>query len=626
LSSLTVTFEPDGKKVMVKAGTNILQAAKEAGVGIRSECGGKGVCGKCKVIIKSADAVSKMSSVEEKLLSKHEIEEGYRLSCQTRILKNVVVMVPPESRVETRKIELYGIERSVEINPLIRKVHVELEKPTLSDVKPDLERLLEAVEERLGIRGALEFDFDILKGLPEILRSSNWDVTAVLWNNRLINVESRDTTNEMFGVAVDIGTSKIVCHLVDLKSGKTIAVGSIENPQVLYGEDVISRITYASNGVLNLNSLQRLVIEGINKILGEACQNAGIDPNRVYEAVVVGNTAMHHLFLGIQPKYLALSPYTPAVKRSISIAAKNLSIGNMNTNGVVTTLPIIAGFVGADAVADILATGMHESEDNTLLVDIGTNTEIVVGNKEDMICCSCASGPAFEGAHIKDGMKAVTGAIERVRITSNLEVEYETIGGGKPRGLCGSAVIDAVAEMFKHGIIDCHGRFNPNMATPRLKRTDGVEFIIAWQNETATEKEITITQKDIIELQLAKAAIYTGCSILLKRKKLEEKDIDTLFIAGAFGNYINPENAKVIGLIPDVPTDKIQFIGNTAVTGAKMALISKEIRQTAESLIRTIRYHELAADPNFNSEFINAIPIPNRIAERFPSVKKYICF
>jgi uncharacterized 2Fe-2S/4Fe-4S cluster protein (DUF4445 family) len=335
---------------------------------------------------------------------------------------------------------------------------------------------------------------------------------------------------------------------------------------------------------------------------------------------------MHHLFLGIQPKFLALSPYTPAVKRSISIAAKNLNVGNMNTNAVVTTLPIIAGFVGADAVADILATGMHESEDNALLVDIGTNTEIVVGNKEDMICCSCASGPAFEGVHIKDGMKAVSGAIEKVSITPNLEVEYETIGGEKPRGLCGSAVIDAVAEMFKHNIIDQHGKFNPNVETPRLKRTDEgfLEFIIAWRNETATGREITITQRDVRELQLAKAAIHTGCSILLKKRKLEEKEINTLFLAGAFGNYINPENAKVIGLIPDVPAEKIKFVGNTAVMGAKMALLSKGIRQAAESLIRVVRYHELAADPDFNSEFINAIPIPNRVIDKFPSAKKYV--
>jgi len=624
LSGLTVTFEPDGKKARVKAGTTVLQAAKEASVSIRSECGGRGVCGKCKGIIRSADAVSEMSSAEKKLLSQPEIEEGYRLSCQTRILSNVVVMVPSESRIEASKIEVYGVERKVEINPLVRKIHVELKKPTLSDVKPDLERLLEAIEEQLEI-GLLEFGFDVLKELPETLRRSNWNVAVVLWNNRVINVESGDAADEMFGMAVDIGTSKIVCHLVDLKSGETVAVGSVENPQVLYGEDVVSRITYASMGNPNLNSLRKLVVDGIDKVFGEVCQKAGIDPNKVYEAVVVGNTAMHHLFLGIQPKYLALSPYTPAIKRSICLAAKNLDIDSMNPRGVVTTFPIIAGFVGADAVAAILATGMHESEDNALLVDIGTNTEIIMGNREDMICCSCASGPAFEGAHIKDGMKAVTGAIERLRITANLEVEYETIGVGKPRGLCGSAVIDAVAEMFKHGIIDYHGRFNPNGTTPRLKRTDGgLEFIIAWQNETATGKEITVTQKDIREIQLAKAAIYSGCSILMKKKKLSEKNVNTLFIAGAFGNYINPENAKVIGLIPDIPTAKIKFVGNTAVTGAKMALISRKARKSINSILRVVQYHELAADPNFNSEFINALYIPHKIIDRFSSIKKYL--
>ena len=618
-------FEPDGKRVRVEAGITILQAVKEAGIIIRSECGGRGVCGKCKVIVKNADAISEISSIERKLLSQCEIEEGYRLSCQTRIFKDVMIMIPLESRVETRKMEVHGVERRVEINPIIRKVYVELKEPTLSDIKPDLERLLEAVEERLGIRGVLEFDFNVLRKLPEILRSSKWNVTAVLWSNRLIDVEPGDTTNEIFGMAVDIGTSKIVCHLVDLKSGETLAVGSMENPQILYGEDVISRIAYASSSNHNLDSLQKLVVDGINKVFVEVCQKAGVNPDKVYEAVVVGNTAMHHLFLGIQPKYLALSPYTPAFKGSITLMAKNLNINQMNSGGIITTLPLIAGFVGADAVADILATGIHESEDNVLLVDIGTNTEIIVGNKEDMICCSCASGPAFEGVHIKDGMKAVTGAIERIRITRNFEVEYETIGGVKPRGLCGSAVIDVVAEMFKHGIIDCNGKFNLSVSIPRLKRTErGFEFVIAWQNETATGREITITQKDIRELQLAKAAIYTGCSILMRKKNLREYDISTLFIAGAFGNYINPENAKIIGLIPDIPTEKIKFVGNTAVMGAKMALISKEVRQTAESLSKLVRYHELAADPDFHSEFINAIPIPNRIIDRFPSVKTYI--
>jgi uncharacterized 2Fe-2S/4Fe-4S cluster protein (DUF4445 family) len=622
-SELRVFFEPNGRRVKTEAGTTALEAAKKAGVGIRSECGGKGVCGKCKIIIKSSEAVSEMSCAERKLLSQHDVEEGYRLACQTIILKDVMILIPPESRIETRKIEVYGIERGVELNPLIRKLHVKLSEPTLSDIRPDLERLIEAVEEQLKMNEALGFNFEVLEKLPDTLRISNWDVTVVLWNNKIINVECGNTANEMFGLAVDIGTSKIVGHLVNLKTGETVAAGSFENPQVIYGEDVISRITYASTGSSNLDALQKLVVDGVNNVLGEACQKAKVNPDKVYETVVVGNTAMHHLFLGIQPKYLAISPYTPALRRSISVESKNLNI-KMYSNGLVTALPIIAGFVGADALADLLATGMHESDDSSLLIDVGTNTEIIVGKKEDIICCSCASGPAFEGAHIKHGIKAVTGAIERVCITPNLEVEYETIGDEKPRGICGSAVLDAVAEMFKHGIIDHHGKFNSNVATPRLKRTaEGLEFIIAWPNETVTGKEITVTQKDIREIQLAKAAIYAGCSILMKKKKLNEENVDTLFMAGAFGNYMNPENAKIIGLIPDIPIEKIKFVGNAAVTGAKMALISKKARESVNSLLKVIRYHELAADPNFNSEFINAIPIPNKIIHRFPSVKKY---
>lgn len=610
MSIAILTFEPDGKKVRVKAGVTVLQAAKDAGIGIRSECGGKGTCGKCKVIIKDAHSVTEISSVEKNTLSQREIKDGYRLSCQAKILKDVVVMVPPESRIGTRKFMLYGVEREVEINPLVKKIYVQLKKPTLSDVGADLERLLEALEKYMENRDALDFDFDILRELPEILRRSNWKVTVVLWDNKVINVEPGDTTNEMFGAAVDIGTSKIVCHLVNLKSGETLAVGSIENPQILYGEDIISRITYASKGNHNLNSLRKLIIDGLLKVLVEVCQKAGVSLNKVYEVVAVGNTAMHHLFLGIQPKYLALSPYTPVVKKLISLPAKILNL-NINPNGIITIPPIIAGFVGADAVADILATGIHESEDNTLLVDIGTNTEIIVGNRDDLMCCSCASGPAFEGAHIKDGMKAATGAIERVRITADLEVEYETIGGGKPRGLCGSAVVDAIAEMFKRDIIDRYGKFNPNVVTPRLKKTKrGMEFVIAWQNETATGKEITITQRDIRELQLAKAAIYTGCSILLKRKNLKEKEINTLFIAGAFGNYINPENAKVIGLIPNVPTENIKFVGNTAVAGAKMALVSCKMRESMKTILKIVRYYELATDPDFNSTFINSLLFP----------------
>jgi len=606
-----VVFEPEGKKIKTSFGTTVFQVANEAGVGIRSECGGGGSCGKCRVIIRNSDAVSKVTGAERKHLSQSEIDSGYRLACQTRILQNVAVIIPPESRLESRKIQVLGLERKVGLNPSLKKFHVLLPKPTLSDIKPDLERLLDILSKQIQSVRDLEIDYEILKDLPSTLRDANWDVTVTVWSDRIIAVEPSDTSSDLFGFAVDIGTSKIVGHLVDLTSGKTVAVGSIENPQIIHGEDVMTRITFATTNNTNLETLQKLVVDGVNKVLHEACEKARVDPNAVYEVVAVGNTAMHHFFLGIQPKYVALSPYTPALKRLISLTAKELNI-KVNRGGIVTVLPIIAGFVGADAVADVLATGIHESKEISLLVDIGTNTEIFLGNKDDLLCCSCASGPAFEGAHIKHGMKAITGAIERVRMGPDLEVEYETIGDVKPSGLCGSAVIDVVAEMLKNGVIDQHGRFNSNIKTKRIRKNNETEFVVVWNNETATGRAITVTQKDINEVQLAKAAIYTGCSILMKRKNVKEKDIDRVFIAGAFGNYINPENAKIIGLIPDVPTEKIKFVGNTAVTGAKMALTSKEMRKKAEQITDKVRYLELANAPDFNQEFIKALFIPHK--------------
>jgi len=606
--NVLVVFEPRGRRVGVPFGSTISCAAKEAGISIRSECGGKGSCGKCKVIVKDPRAVSKVTKAERRHLSKSEINLGYRLACQTMVLRNVTVMIPPESRLEFRKIQVLGLERKVESSPSLKKFHVLLPKPTLSDIKPDLERLLDSLPQQTLKISELEIDYEILKKLPTTLRDANWDVTVTVWDDhRIIAVEHGDTSSELFGFAVDIGTSKIVGHLVDLTTGKTVAIGSTENPQIIHGEDVMSRITFVMNNDANLETLQKLTVDGVNEVLHEVCEKAGVDPNRIYEVVAVGNTAMHHFFLRIQPKYLALSPYTPALKKPISLPAKELNI-KVNRGGIVTVLPIIAGFVGADAIADVLATGIHESEELSLLVDIGTNTEIFLGNKDDLLCCSCASGPAFEGAHIKHGMKAVTGAIERIRIDPDLEVEYETIGRVKPSGLCGSAVVDVVAEMFKNGVIDQRGRFNSDIKTKRIRKNNSeTEFIIAWDNETATGKEITVTQKDINEIQLAKAAIYTGCTLLMKRKKLKERDIDRVFVAGAFGNYINPENAKAIGLIPDVSREKIMFVGNTAVVGAKMALISKEMRKRAGQIANKVRYLELASDSDFDREFIKAL-------------------
>jgi len=622
---ITVTFEPEGRRVRVPSETSIFQAAREAGVGIRTECGGEGTCGKCRVIVDNKSAVTEVVDAEKAHLSPREIDLGYRLACRTILKQNVTVMVPEESRIGARKIQIIGLERPVPLNPSVKKFHVVLPKPTLSDVRPDLKRLLDHLEDVYGLKG-LEIEYEILKKLPDILRDADWGFTVAIWNDRvIIAVEAGDTSDKLLGLAIDIGTSKIVGYVVDLITGQTLGVGSVENPQVMHGEDVISRITFAMDGEEKLRVLQKLAVEGVNDVLHEACTQANVDANNVYEATVAGNTAMHHFLLAIQPKYLALAPYTPAVRKSINVKAKELGI-EINLNGVVYTLPIIAGFVGADAVGDVLSSGIHESGELSLLLDIGTNTEVFVGNAEDILSCSCASGPAFEGAHIKHGMKAVTGAIEKVRISpETYETEYETVGDVKPVGLCGSAMVDVVAEMLKGGIINQHGRFSSSIKTPRLKMVDAIpEFVLAWGNETATRKEIAVTQKDINEIQLAKAAMFTGCSILMKRKRVKREDLDRVFIAGAFGSYINPENAKFIGLVPDVPTEKIRFVGNTAVTGAKMALISREARETAEALSKKVRYLELAIDPDFSQEFTYALVIPHKDLDRFPSVRKHL--
>jgi len=623
---ITVTFQPEGRRVKVQPQTSIFQAASEAGIGIRTECGGEGICGKCRVIIKNRSAVNEVTDAETTHLSPHEIDLGYRLACRTILKQNITVMVPEESRIGARKIQISGLERPVPLNPSVKKFHVLLPKPTLSDVRPDSKRLIDHLEDEHGLE-TLEIDYELLRKLPDIVRDANWDFTVAIWNDRvIIAIEAGDTSDKLLGLAIDIGTSKIVGYVVDLTTGQTVGIGSVENPQVMYGEDVISRITFAMAGEEKLRVLQKLAVEGVNDVLHEACTQANANPNHIYEAVVAGNTAMHHFLLAIQPKYLALSPYTPAVKKPIKVKAKELGV-KIHRNGVIYVLPVIAGFVGADAVADVLSSGIYESEELSLLLDIGTNTEVFVGNAEDILSCSCASGPAFEGAHIKYGMKAVTGAIEKVRISPDTyEVEYETIGGDvKPVGLCGSAMVDVIAEMLKSGIINQHGRFSPNIKTPRLKTVNNVpEFVVAWENETATRKEITVTQKDINELQLAKAAMFTGCSIVMKRKRVKREDLDRVFIAGAFGNYINPENAKFIGLVPDVPTEKIVFVGNTSITGAKMALISREARETAEAISRRVRYVELAIDPDFSQEFSYALLIPHKDLDRFSSVKEHL--
>lgn len=617
--SVAVRFEPEGRVVRAESAENLRILANEAGVFIRSDCNGDGTCGKCRIVIaENGESLGGLTASEHDLLTQKEVLHGYRLACQISVKESIVVRIPEESGLRIRQVQSTGLERKVHVNPNVKKVHVRIPQPTLNDVLPDSERLILAL--RHGEQFSdLRIDPDLLPALPRLLREWAWDITAVLPTpGQVCALEKGDTTSQMYGYAVDIGTSKLVGVLVDLTTGETLNTLFVENPQLVFGEDIMSRMSFAMKAQENSLKLKSSLLSAINQLLERSCSKAQITPSQVYEVVVVGNTAMHHFLLGIESRYLALSPYVPALKGAINLHAKDVGVIS-HPHANVHVLPLIAGYVGADAVADVLASGIWKSDELSFLLDIGTNTELFVGTRNHIVSCSCASGPAFEGAHIRQGMKAVHGAIERVRIEpSTLNVEYETVGSEKPVGICGSGILDAVAELLRRHVIDMKGRFQKIESNRLIEISGERAFILARNDETSTGDPVVVTQKDIGEVQLAKAAIHAGCSVLLSRVGVKATDLRRLYIAGSFGNYVNPTSAKLLGLIPEVPTEIIEFVGNTAIVGAKMCLISAEMRAEAKAIGEEVRYIELGADPSFSKDFAASMYLPHQDASLYP--------
>jgi len=603
--TICVVIQPFELRMRVRKGSIFYKVIQDAGVQLSSICGGQGRCGKCHVVItKGQGSINKPTKVELEQLSVQEVTHGVRLACQVKVQGNVEVYVPRESLVTQIRLQTEGIETKVKPLPYVKKFYVKLRRPTLQSLEPDLERLLKSMA-RQGVHPHI-IPVEVLRSLPETLRAANWKITVTVWSNReILDVEGGDTRNACYGLAVDVGTTKIASYLVNLSTGENVAVSSMINPQVSYGEDVITRITYAVKDEKETWELQRKVVDGVNHLIAECCSKHEVDRRHIYEVTVVGNTAMHHLFLGIYPKYLALSPYVPAIKGSVNLKAKELDL-DVNPNANIHFLPVVAGFVGSDCVADILATGLFKEKNLSLLLDIGTNTEVVVGNKESLVACSCASGPAFEGAHIKHGMRASSGAIESVKIEPRtLNVSFRTIGNVEPKGLCGSGIVDVIAEMLKVGIIDEKGAFIHKAGSSRVRINENGEreFVVVQAGEKGS-KDIVVTQKDIRQIQLAKAAIRSGISILMHEMDIRPEQIKRVYIAGAFGTYINPASARVIGMIPPVPLNIVRSVGNAAGTGAKIALISGKARKTCEKISECVKYIELAAHPNFHSFFM----------------------
>ncbi len=621
-----VSFQPEGRRLEVSVGSKIIDVVRQAGIDIQTPCGDLGLCGRCRAVLtKGGELVEPPTDAELSLLSREELDEGYRLTCQCVVAKpgHIVVTVPDESRVGHQRMVVAGYAPQFKVAPVVSKVVVELKAPLLERISADSDQLLSVLN---GMGHQVDsMSLEAMRLLPETLRQGGWVLTAVLRGREVLSLEPGDTLERLQGFAVDVGTTKLAGYLVDLSTGETVATASLPNPQISYGEDVISRVTYWSESQEKAEEIQRAVILGVNRLLKEVCLAANASPSEIYDVTVVGNTAMHHIFFGISPRYTAVSPFPVAVKQPFDVRAKDLGV-ETNPAVYIHALPPIAGFVGSDTVAGILATEIYRSEEIRLFIDIGTNAEIVVGNCEQLTCCSSPAGPAFEGRHIKHGMRASTGAIETVWIDpEDYSVGYKTVDDAKPRGICGSGIIDTVAQLFKTGVIGRTGRFN-QVDSSRLRNLGGknAEFVIAWKTETEHGQDVTMTSHDIQEVLLAKAAVYSGASILMKRLGLEVKDIQRLYVAGAFGTYVDVTSSLLIGMYPEVPVSLVKFVGNTAGSGARMALLSEEMRRAADKISKETKYLELSSDPLFESEFTKALWLPHREDARFPAVLKMV--
>jgi len=607
LNEYDVVFRPGDVSVKVTGGSTLKEVMIEAGLELDFLCGGIGTCGKCRV--KISKGLTTPSAREQEMLQVKELDEGIRLACMTTVHNDLIVELPYQEKLQY-KILIASDERTFKIEPLLTKLFIEVDKPSRETQSSDWRRLKESLVEQGYKDRELESTVSILRQMPQALRSANNHITAVMYESELAGIEPQDTTKTMLGMAFDIGTTTIVGYLLDLYSGKELTVVSTLNPQTKFGADVISRLTFASHEENGLIKLQNSVVEAINQLIAEAVQKVYVTRNQIYGISIAGNTCMHHIFLGINPHSIAVSPYVPALSESLVLNATQLEI-RINQAGKVFMLPNIAGFLGADTVAVLLATELDHSEEIKLVIDIGTNGEIALGSREKMVACSAAAGPAFEGAQISSGMRGAVGAIDHVYYRDKFE--YSVIGGGIPQGVCGSALLDTVAGLVELGLINKRGKFiaheqltNPLAARfkENLIEYEGQgAFLIAEASITSHGRPIMITQSDIRELQMAKGAMAAGVRVLMETYGIEAQDISEVLLAGAFGNYLNPHSACVIGLIPAELESKVKMIGNAAGTGAKLALLSASEFRRANDIAEAVKFVELGSYPKFNSIF-----------------------
>jgi uncharacterized 2Fe-2S/4Fe-4S cluster protein (DUF4445 family) len=631
-NTFKIHFLPNDKIVEIEKGNTVLDAAHKANIYINSICGGDGICGKCKVILSSG----KIDAPPTKLLSSEETEKDYILACEARVTSDLQILIPKETRLEGKKIlldqnEQHSLTWNAILNkaqfkhdPLVKKVFLKLEPPTMDDNVADHERLYQAIMMKQGVElNVMQTGYRILKQLPEVLRQNDWAVTVTLGHRgrtlEVVEVQPGDTSQTNFGIAIDIGTTTVVASLLELESSKVIDSEAIYNTQMKFGEDYIQRIIYVIQNEA-LDEMQRTIVSDINNLISTVVKRNGINLDDVTSIVCAGNTTMIHFLLGLDPENIRREPYLPVANFIPPIRAAQVGI-DISRRGLLYALPSVAAYVGADITSGATAIRLDKEEMPSLFIDIGTNGEVVLGNKEWMVCCSASAGPAFEGSGVQHGMRAAKGAIEIMNISKGYDVSYSAIGNIPPRGICGSGLLDCIAEMLRCGIIDRSGNFQKGIKTDRLrKKEDEFEFVLVEKEETGIDSEIVITQADIANLVRSKGAIYAAVSILIESMSLSINDIHCVYLAGGFGNYLNVRNAITIGMLPDMPTSRIEFVGNTSLTGAKMTLLSEEAFETVQKIASQMTYFDLMGNPKYMEEFMSANFLPHTNLEEFPSV------
>ena len=633
MAQYKIKFLPEGEVATASSDDTLLDAAQRAGIYVSSLCGGDMICGKCRLIVKEGQVFEE----QHMLLSREEVRRGYVLACASHPRSDLVVEIPIESRMEGKQIvvdedaqRFSGLARvdlakyEFKHSTPTEKLFLEISPPSLEDNLSDLSRLFRAIRAHVDAP-IMQTGLKNIRRLPQILRRGDWKITCTLGQRggtvEVIEIEEGDTSDRNYGMALDVGTTTVVAHLIDLNDSKILATDATYNSQITFGEDVITRLIYAKNEVGGRERLHEAIIGNINMLINNTVSAAGVNIQDVTCVLCAGNTTMMHFLLDLDSSNIRREPYIPAATHIPPARAIEVGI-QTNPRGLLYGVPGVSSYVGGDIVAGVLASGIYRSPQLSMLFDVGTNGEIVIGNGEWLMCCSASAGPAFEGGEVKFGMRATHGAIEKVKVLDGGEsVETVVIAGEKPRGICGSGLIDVISELRRAGVVDRAAKFaDPDYCSRLRVNDDGSEFVLAFADDTAIGRDIVITQADINNLVRSKAAVYAGASVLIKSMDLSFDDIEQMFIAGGFGNYLDLPAAVAIGLLPDIPLEKVKFIGNSSLSGAKLALLSREALDEVERIAQKMTYIDLSSNNQFMDEYSSALFLPHTNVELFPSV------